>query len=79
MNKVINWLKESNRYKHLIGGIILGIVSIDIYCTILLSISVASALEYKDIQWGGKWDWFDWIVTIIGVLISFSIKYLMLL
>lgn len=79
MNKIINWLKESNRYKHLIGGIILGLISIDFYCTILLAVSVASTLEYKDIQWGGKWDWFDWIITIIGVLISFSIKCLMLL
>lgn len=79
MNKLINWLKESNRYKHLIGGFILGLISIDVYCTILLSISVASALEYKDIQWGGKWDWIDWSLTVAGVLIGFLLKFLILL
>nr|DAK18144.1 MAG TPA: hypothetical protein [Caudoviricetes sp.] len=29
MKKVIKWLKESNRYKHLIGGVLIGGVAID--------------------------------------------------
>ena len=32
MKKVIKWLKESNRYKHLIGGVLIGAGANSLYC-----------------------------------------------
>lgn len=73
MNKFIAWLKESNRWKHLIGGFIIGMASDDVYCAALSGGGIASALEFKDKSWGGKWDWIDWGLTIAGVVVGFLI------
>ena len=59
------WLQESNRQKHLLYAIPLGFLF-----TILCVIGVASGMEFKDKQYGGKWDWLDWIATIIGGIIG---------
>ena len=59
------WLKESNRQKHLLYAIPVGFL-----LTILGVIGVASGMEFKDKQYGGKWDWLDWVATIIGGLIG---------
>ena len=59
------WLQESNRQKHLLYAIPVGFLF-----TILCVIGVASGMEFKDKQYGGKWDWLDWIVTIIGGIIG---------
>jgi hypothetical protein len=70
----MNWLKESHRWQHLLGGFVIGILSLGSWYTALLSgAGIASALEFKDKSWGGKWDWLDLIVTIAGVLIGFGI------
>ena len=61
MKKVIKWLKESNRYKHLIGGVLIG---------------SATALELKDKMWGGKADIVDWGLTVGGVAIGFGVRTL---
>ena len=34
--------------------------------TILCVLGVATALEFKDYQWGGKADWKDWLCTMMG-------------
>lgn len=59
------WLQESNRQKHLLYAIPVGFLF-----TILCVIGIASGMEFKDKQYGGKWDWLDWIVTIIGGIIG---------
>ena len=59
------WLQESNRQKHLLYAIPVGFLF-----TILCVIGVASGMEFKDKQYGGKWDWLDWIATIIGGIIG---------
>lgn len=74
MKIVINWLKESNRYKHLIGGMAIGLLSDDWYCAGLAGVGIASALEYKDKAHGGAWDWIDWGLTLIGVLVGYGVK-----
>ncbi len=74
MKKIINWFKESNRWKHFVGGIGIGALSNGVYCAALAGIGVASALEFKDTQWGGKWDWIDWCVTVAGVAIGFAAR-----
>ena len=70
----MSWLTESHRWQHLLGGLVIGILSLGSWYTALLAgAGIASALEFKDKSWGGKWDWLDWIVTITGVLIGFGI------
>ena len=48
------WLRESNRLKHLSYAIPCGILG-----TILFVAGLALGMEFKDKQWGGKWDWLD--------------------
>ena len=71
------WLKRSNRNKHFLYTIPIGIV-----LTILCVIGLASGLEFKDKLYGNKWDWLDWLATIlgglIGQIIQISIIYLIL-
>ena len=78
INKVIEWFKTSNRWKHLVGGILIGLGANSIYCAAYAGIGIASALEFKDKLWGGKWDWIDWLLTIIGVAIGYSIRFLVI-
>lgn len=57
----MTWLKESNRDKHLLYAIPIGLV-----LTILAVIGCAFGMEFKDKQWGGKFDWLDLAATMIG-------------
>ena len=85
MKKIINFLKESNRWLHLIGGALAALAvaflsqmilvafgaTIAIPLIAILAISlIAVALEIKDVQGGGKFDWTDLAVTIIGAILS---------
>ena len=62
------WLKESNRMKHFAYAIPLGF-----FLTILCVLGCASGMEFKDRQWGGRWDWLDWLATMMGGLLGQSI------
>lgn len=70
MNKLIAWFLRSNRYKHLLGGLFIGAFSDSDYCAAYAGIGVAAALELKDKQWGGKWDWTDFALTVAGVVVG---------
>lgn len=59
------WMHESNRMKHFMCAIPIGLVF-----TILCVLGVASGMEFKDRQWGGRWDWLDWLATMIGGLLG---------
>lgn len=61
----MSWLTKSNRLKHLIFAIPIGFVF-----TILCVLGVASGMEFKDKSWGGKWDWLDWLATMLGGLVG---------
>ena len=74
MENIINWFKESNRWKHFIFGIIIGLFAYGWYCAAYAGIGVASALELKDKLWGGKWDWIDWGLTVGGVAAGFAVR-----
>lgn len=76
MKKIWNWLKTSNRYKHLIGGLVIGLIADDWYCAGLSGVGIASALEYKDKEHGASWDWLDWSITIGGVIIGYGLKWM---
>ena len=59
------WLLKSNRQKHFLYAIPIGFI-----LTILCVIGIASGLEFKDKQYGGKWDWLDWLATILGGVVG---------
>lgn len=67
------WFTESNRMKHFAYAIPIGMVF-----TILCVIGVASGMEFKDQQWGGKWDWLDWIATLLGGIVGQTIQCLII-
>lgn len=56
---------ESNRIKHFVYAIPVGLC-----LTILGVLGLASGLEFKDKQYGNKWDWLDWIATILGGIVG---------
>ena len=74
MKRIIEWLKSSNRWKHVAGGIVIGLGADDNYCAASAGIGVAAALELKDKLWGGKWDWIDFGLTVGGVVVGRLIK-----
>ena len=59
------WLLKSNRQKHFLYAIPIGFI-----LTILCVIGIASGLEFKDTQYGEKWDWLDWLATILGGIVG---------
>lgn len=66
LNKILSkWLKKSNRTKHLLYAIPIGFLF-----TILCVLGVASGMEFKDREYNGKWDWLDWLATMIGGILG---------
>lgn len=70
MRKILTWLKQSNRYKHLIGGLLIGAFADSDYCAAYAGVGVAASLEYKDKAHGCEWDWTDFSITVLGVVIG---------
>lgn len=73
MKKIIDWLKDSNRLKHLFGGFILGV-----FLTVLCSLGCAGGMEYKDKAWGGRWDWIDFALTVAGGVVGQAVQVLVI-
>ena len=69
----MNWIKESNRPKHLLYAIPGALF------TILFVAGLAAGMEFKDRDWGGKWDWLDIVATLIGGAIGQLIQVLILI
>lgn len=76
MKKIWNWLKESNRTKHLLGGMLIGAGANDWYCAMYAGAGVAGALELKDKLWGGKPDWIDFVLTVVGTAAGYGLRTL---
>ena len=70
----MNWLKESNRYKHLLYAIPIGLI-----LTILAVIGCAFGMEFKDYQYGNKFDWLDILATLIGGVIGQILQVFLLM
>ena len=68
--RVMKWLTESNRWKHLLGGVLIGCGADGLYCAMYAGTGVAAALELKDKLWGGKWDWIDFGCTVAGAVVG---------
>ena len=50
--------QDPTRWKHFVLAIPIGLVF-----TILCVLGVATGMEFKDRQWGGLWDWKDWLCS----------------
>ena len=72
--KVFNWLKQSNRPKHLLYAIPIGFIF-----TILAVLGCAFGMEFKDKQYGNKFDWLDIAATMIGGLIGQALQLIVIL
>ena len=68
------WLKESNRQKHLLYAIPIGLVF-----TILAVIGCAFGMEFKDKEYGNKFDWLDIAATMIGGAIGQLLQIIIIL
>lgn len=78
MRKLFTWLKESNRHKHLLGGIAIGAFANSLYCAAYAGVGVATALELKDKMWGGKFDFVDLSLTLAGVAIGYGVRIMII-
>lgn len=65
------WLKESNRQKHLLYA---GLVF-----TILAVLGCAFGMEFKDKEYGDKFDWLDIAATMIGGAIGQLLQIIIIL
>ena len=70
MKKIWNWLKESNRWKHLVGGMIVGFLPLQWYAGIYGAIAAGLAMEYKDKAHNGIFDWVDATMTVLGGIVG---------
>ena len=73
MTTMLSWMFESNRPKHFLYSVPIGFIF-----TILCVLGVASGMEFKDKQWGGKWDWLDLTATMLGGLVGQALQVLLL-
>ena len=60
---------ESNRWKHFVFAIPVAFIF-----TVFCALGCAAGMEFKDKQWGGKWDWLDFLATCIGGIIGQAVQ-----
>lgn len=70
----MSWIKESNRPKHLLYAIPIGLIF-----TILAVIGCAFGMEFKDKEYGNKFDWLDIAATMIGGAIGQLLQIIIIL
>lgn len=82
----MKWLFESNRWKHLIG-----IMIVSLFGTILMGIGCIGGMEFKDVHhyngdhvpirhWDwSPWDWIDCLAGLIGGIIGQAVQVLIVL
>lgn len=75
MKKVLSWLKSSNRWKHLLGGFLIGVGANDFYCACYAGAAAAGALELKDKLYGGVWDWIDFALAVGGAVVGQAMRW----
>lgn len=66
---LINWFKQSNRWKHLLYGFLVAIIA-----GFAFTCGAAAGMEFKDRAWGGKWDWIDFSLTVAGALAGLALR-----
>lgn len=71
---MVYYLLHSNRWKHLLAGILIGAGANEWYCALYAGIGVATAVEVKDRLWGGRFDITDLLVTVVGAVFGHLIR-----
>lgn len=66
---LINWFKQSNRWKHLLYGFLVALIA-----GFAFTLGCAAGMEFKDKQAGGKWDWIDFGLTVAGGLAGLALR-----
>ena len=74
VKKIFNVFLIDNRPKHLLYAIPAALIG-----TILFSTGLAFGMEFKDKQYGGKFDWLDIAATMIGGLIGQVLQLIIIL
>lgn len=69
---MVNWLKDSNHWKHIIACFILSL-----FLGATAGIAAGVTAEWKDKQWGGQFDWSDIIADIIGVIFGIGVRHIL--
>lgn len=73
--RIINWLKQSHRWQHFVGGVLIGTGANSLYCAAYAGIGVAGALEFKDWQSeGSRPELADFLLTVAGVAGGYGIR-----
>lgn len=82
MHRLIVWFKESNHWSHFWIAMVCGILSF------MFVVGLACGMEFKDVahrsdmskgirEWEWSyWSWGDWIVTVLGGLVTLVVKIL---
>ena len=76
MKKIIDWILDSNRLWHFLIFYAVGFGANDWYCCEYAGIGMAGSLEFKDKQWGGKWDWWDFSLSVLGANLGHLTRWL---
>lgn len=66
---LINWFKQSNRWKHLLYGFLVSLIA-----GLAFTLGCAAGMEFKDRLHGGKWDWIDFGLTVAGGLAGLALR-----
>lgn len=61
--------KDKTRWQHFGWAIPIGVVF-----TLLCVLGCASGMEFKDKQYGNKFDWGDWLCTMLGGTVGQAIQ-----
>ena len=69
----MSWLNESNRMKHFVYAIPCAIIA-----GIIFVAGLTIGMEFKDYEYGNKFDWLDIAATILGGIIGQIIQILIL-
>lgn len=70
---IIEWFKQSNRWKHLLYGFLVSIIA-----GFTFTLGCAAGMEFKDRAWGGKWDWIDFGLTVAGGLAGLALRLIII-
>lgn len=65
MGRFLDSFMDSNRWKHFFCAIPLGFLF-----TFLFAAGAGFGMEFKDSQWGGQFDWVDFLFTCLGGLVG---------
>ena len=75
----MKWILESNRPKHFLLAIPCGFIGAllsGILGGILFVLGLSLGMEFKDKQYGGKFDLLDILATILGGVIGVGLEFL---